>query len=665
VFWDETAQRYFPVTMTGIDEQKHTVSFSTVHFSPFPVLAAPAMSMLTAYDTGFSPENDGFFHPNFGTYFKPGGHCEGFATYAMWYYVEKRLGRGEDPLHQLYRNLPPDTDPACADCDPVRWEDDPTARDVAAWSYPWGNYSFWDDLVMGQTNQLWTLRNILFYFDTMHAPQILILAPHYPYQVGDVLHAVLAYKYDPPKDGIFTTEPEHRGRLYVYDSNLCRTEVCPFATLDFGPRPEDPDGPLRFFNYSANPIYNVPFEVFGWNSLSNVMRPSGFEDIYQQAKLGFSPSNSTFVFMNITSATDAKGNPLDVSAGEIQMTAVGPITVHGVVDVQGRTLLGEPKFMPRFIRVWLDEVPMGIDDVEIDANGNFSFVVPAEPDKKEFVLWLVAHDNFNNPWNAYAGFKRVKVTIKPPDIDVYLSREGSKVLCPGRTVKLVAEVVDGNTGLPYTGSCTIPGMPGPPLVEWSSSDPSIASVDGGVVTAGIPGRASITASCGGATRTASIKVVRHDPLTGTLGHRCFLVTVTSMALDPNYPGESCALVGSQGTAPVSGRSLGITGSGGYYSVTRPPYAVSGAEEGYAVFDIAGLHDMFTESYNPYYPDDYAHVYNIRRNWTASLGADMCEFTGYYDWDFYGPVDSCAGRNSVILTPVDFIIEGGDPFSFCE
>jgi hypothetical protein len=154
-------------------------------------------------------------------------------------------------------------------------------------------------------------------------------------------------------------------------------------------------------------------------------------------------------------------------------------------------------------------------------------------------------------------------------------------------------------------------------------------------------------------------------LTGTLGHRCFLVTVTSMALDPNYPGESCALVGSQGTAPVSGRSLGITGSGGYYSVTRPPNAASGAEEGNAIFDLAGLHDMFTESYNPYYPDDYAHVYNIRRNWTASLGADMCEFTGYYDWDFYGPVDSCAGRNSVILTPVDFIIEGGDPFYFCE
>lgn len=249
----------------------------------------------------------------------------------------------------------------------------------------------------------------------------------------------------------------------------------------------------------------------------------------------------------------------------------------------------------------------------------------------------------------------LSVTVgSPVDIDVYLSREGSKVLCPGRTVKLVAEVVDGNTGLPYEGCA----------VEWSSSDSSIASVVGGVVTAGGPGRASITASCGGAKRTVSIKVVYNDPLAGELGHRCFLVTVTGMALDPNYPGESCSTVGSQGTASVSGRSLGFTGYGGYYSVTRPPNAAIGAEEGYAIFDLAGLHDMFTESYNPYY-DDYAHLYNIRRNWTAQLGADMCEFSGYYDWYFYGPVDSCAGRNWVILTPVDFIIEGGDPFYFCE
>ncbi len=239
------------------------------------------------------------------------------------------------------------------------------------------------------------------------------------------------------------------------------------------------------------------------------------------------------------------------------------------------------------------------------------------------------------------------------DIDVYLSRQGSKVLCPGRTVELVPEVVDGNTGLPY-GGCA---------VEWSSSDPLIASVDQGHVTAHSPGRADIRASCGGASRTADIKVVQNDPSTGSLGHRCFLVTVTDMVLSTNNPGESCALVASQGTAPVSGRSLGMTGYGGDYRVVRPPNAASPAEEGYAIFDVDGLHDMFTESYNPYYPDDYTHSYNIRRNWIA--GAGSCELTGYYDWDFYGPVDSCAGRNSVTLTPVDFIIEGGDPFPFCE
>jgi hypothetical protein len=109
----------------------------------------------------------------------------------------------------------------------------------------------------------------------------------------------------------------------------------------------------------------------------------------------------------------------------------------------------------------------------------------------------------------------------------------------------------------------------------------------------------------------------------------------------------------------------MTGTGSLIRVMRPPNAARGAEEGYALFDSAGLHDMFTESYNPYYPDDYAHLYNIRRNWTASLEPDGCEFKGYYDWSFYGPVDSCAGRNEVVLTPVDFILEGGDPFYVCE
>jgi hypothetical protein len=248
------------------------------------------------------------------------------------------------------------------------------------------------------------------------------------------------------------------------------------------------------------------------------------------------------------------------------------------------------------------------------------------------------------------------ITVREPvDLRMYLTRIGSKVLCPERSVQFVAEVVHAATGLPYHGC----------QVEWSSSDPLVASVAGGFVTALGPGRATITATCLQVRRTDSVKVVFNDAATGQLGHRCFLVTVTGMTLDPNYPGESCALVASLGTAPVSGRSLGMTGSGSLIRVMRPPGAANGAEEGYALFDSAGLHDMFTESYNPYYPDDYAHFYNIRRNWTAHLEPDACQFTGQYDWDFYGPVDSCAGRNDVVLTPVDFIYEGGDPFYICE
>jgi hypothetical protein len=58
-------------------------------------------------------------------------------------------------------------------------------------------------------------------------------------------------------------------------------------------------------------------------------------------------------------------------------------------------------------------------------------------------------------------------------------------------------------------------------IRWTSSAPSIVRVDGGIVTAGAPGRATLTATAGSATSTMSVQVVRN--------------TITSLAITPSRP----------------------------------------------------------------------------------------------------------------------------------
>jgi plastocyanin len=58
-------------------------------------------------------------------------------------------------------------------------------------------------------------------------------------------------------------------------------------------------------------------------------------------------------------------------------------------------------------------------------------------------------------------------------------------------------------------------------IRWTSSAPSIVRVDGGIVTAVAPGRATLTATAGSATSTMSVQVVRN--------------TITSLAITPSRP----------------------------------------------------------------------------------------------------------------------------------
>lgn len=73
---------------------------------------------LTPVSSGFTPGEDDWEFPNYGSYVSPGGHCAGQSMAAMWYYYEKKLN-GEPQLNARYDLV---NDPENPD---LLWQDNP------------------------------------------------------------------------------------------------------------------------------------------------------------------------------------------------------------------------------------------------------------------------------------------------------------------------------------------------------------------------------------------------------------------------------------------------------------------------------------------------------------------------------------------------------------
>ncbi len=121
-------------------------------------------------------------------------------------------------------------------------------------------------------------------------------------------------------------------------------------------------------------------------------------------------------------------------------------------------------------------------------------------------------------------------------------------------------------------------------VTWSTSDPSVATVDGGKVTAVSKGTATITASCGGFTAecTVTVKEVEHIiPVTGITLDRTnaqmnvgdiLTLKATVAPADATYPNvtwstsdSSVATVNGGEVTAISGGTATITASCGGFS----------------------------------------------------------------------------------------------------
>ena len=152
----------------------------------------------------------------------------------------------------------------------------------------------------------------------------------------------------------------------------------------------------------------------------------------------------------------------------------------------------------------------------------------------------------------------------------------------GATIRLVATILDQN-GQPMAGL----------FPEWSSSNPSVATVDGGTVTAVGNGTANITATAGTATGSASITVeqraagIEVNPESVTLSHYGDTESLSARAFDANgysiqnvsfawrSANTSIAVVDTRGTVTAVGSGstsiiASADGAEGSASVTVPP-----------------------------------------------------------------------------------------------
>jgi Bacterial Ig-like domain (group 2) len=136
-YWSTTDNKYRPTPITAIDATNNTVTFKTDHFSTFVALAVPTLATIAqtlSIDSGFRPNVDGFFHPNFGSYDSAGGACLGMAMFSEWYFSSMKKTDGADLFKKYLEG------------DVASWQDDATARELIEHSFEstkniWSLYS--------------------------------------------------------------------------------------------------------------------------------------------------------------------------------------------------------------------------------------------------------------------------------------------------------------------------------------------------------------------------------------------------------------------------------------------------------------------------------------------------------------------------------------------
>ena len=238
VHYNTTTSRYEPLTILKHDTTAHAFLVETRTFSPFVIVNFVATALDVSHSaSGFSPANNGWNIPNFGSYFSPGGNCLGMSAYAVWYFDN---------------NVSPALSSAYSATHPV-----PSIAQLVVIRAHLAQSGYWAVKSSTYLNQLpaaTTAELMKMYIDVFDQPLILLLGTN-----GGAQHASVLYGYTATS-------------FQFYDVNVVGTP----QNLTF-------DG-TNFGTYTG-------FNTFAYVALPSVGRTEEFSSLTTEAQGGFSSSS--------------------------------------------------------------------------------------------------------------------------------------------------------------------------------------------------------------------------------------------------------------------------------------------------------------------------------------------------------------------------------------
>lgn len=448
-----------PTGFESIDTTNHTITFYTRTFantSPDSVLSTlrkRATAANTTYsnyvaagldtvieswfldgvslDTGFRAATDGFYIPNYGSYYKKskGGNCLGMVSFAKYYF--RKIGSG---LRSQYHD----------DSNTTTWVDDSTAIELASRAHE-AESSIWNKYYNGEVlSQTVSSRAVaLSYLGGMYVSNQPVLldivqttvdaAGAYHYN-GE--HAIMIYAADVTSAGLIT--------FHVYDPNYPNNDArtityvdgTGFNTYSGGSSASSPGYQYNYFNHIG---YNV--------AVSDAI----YDKLKASADIDF-VDGSVFPTVTITSIT-GKTNLEDVTANE-DTTENGEhkwVTSDSAVVITGTVLGGLAQTAGNVVNnvniyVGDQKFTAAVNNSAGGGDGAFTKEVPLKQGENEIVILASTANSFNQ-WAAFyrniiestASTAAFTVTMdwgqNSSDVDLYVKE-------PDFTVSSVAKTGD-------------------------------------------------------------------------------------------------------------------------------------------------------------------------------------------------------------------------------
>ena len=218
-FYEDATEQLEPVPMLDLDTQSITLTTRQFPASGGSLMkrtfeSATIDLIISGIDarlidthspvrTGFSPGQDDWEFPNYGSYITPGGICSGMSISAMWYYKNKKLNGKPDLYHQFDKVHDP-RDPR------LIWADNPLgyrfASVIQKESYQDTGFIRALQSLEGVKHSL-TWRSLIYYMVLFKEPAYIVInRPN-----SNIGHALIAYEISPQAGTIKVADPNFPG----------------------------------------------------------------------------------------------------------------------------------------------------------------------------------------------------------------------------------------------------------------------------------------------------------------------------------------------------------------------------------------------------------------------------------------------------------------------